>query len=303
MNPLERNVLLDLWFQRSSNSEDDRMKRAERMVRQAIKAHPALASVRYRVYPKGSYANQTNVRADSDVDIVVENQEACYYEYIPSSIQPSPDPHHNRYLGPWTPDAWRTEVTSALTSYFGSQGVDNSGNVAITVKEVPGSRPSADVVPAFDFIRYDSPDRSNAHEGSRVFSKGGTPINNFPTQQLTNGQQKDNKTRGRYKRYVRALKNAENALVREGKLAALPSYFIECLVWNVPNETLLQGNQYEGFETVLWYLYDRLDEKNFNAENWEEPNSLKWLFPRNSKWTPQQGQDLSVVTLAYLGYV
>ena len=45
------------------------MERAERMVIAAIDAHPAFDGYRssIKVYAKGSYANKTNVRADSDV--------------------------------------------------------------------------------------------------------------------------------------------------------------------------------------------------------------------------------------------
>lgn len=57
------------WTGPSSETEQDKQDRTERMVREAIKEHAAFDSCSLTVYAKGSYANNTNVRADSDVDI------------------------------------------------------------------------------------------------------------------------------------------------------------------------------------------------------------------------------------------
>lgn len=39
------------------------------MIREAINAHDAFKGSAYSIYAKGSYANNTNVKSDSDVDI------------------------------------------------------------------------------------------------------------------------------------------------------------------------------------------------------------------------------------------
>ncbi len=98
-----------------------------------------------------------------------------------------------------------------------------------------------------------------AHVGSRVFKRSGGWVDNFPDQQKTNGIAKDGNTGGRYKRYVRALKNAENFLADQGVIGELPSYFMECLVWNVPNsEITLGGTLDRGFRNTLAYLFNNL---------------------------------------------
>lgn len=305
MGPIERKALLDRWMSRSSPSEDDRMARAERMVRAAVDAHPAFDGYRssIKVYPKGSYANQTNVRADSDVDIVVENQHLFYYEFFPSETQPI-NTGIAPYSGPWNSTSeWRFEVTKAMQNAFGSGSVDASGNVALTIEEVTGSRPSADVVPSFLLRRYDRPDKSITHVGSRVYTKDGSHIDNFPSQQKTNGIEKDRLTSGRYKKYVRALKSAENYLAATKKIDDLPSYFMECLVWNVPNSTITNGYALdEGFGATLSYLFTNLYDSNFDSDMWEEPNRLKWLFRGHSKWKPEDGFMLAYQTWVHMGY-
>ena len=159
------------------------MERAERMVIAAIDAHPAFNGYRsnIKVYAKGSYANKTNVRADSDVDVVVENQHVMYYDYFPAETAPTPDPSADPYTGPWNARqvARRGPARDGRTSSAAGD-VDSNGEVAITIAEVSGSRPSADVVPSFDYRRYDSPDRRVAHVGSRVFKRTGGWIDNYP---------------------------------------------------------------------------------------------------------------------------
>jgi len=303
MNRVEREELLRRWFRKSSDSENERMDRAVRMVTQAVESHAAFDDATYRIYPKGSYANETNVRVDSDVDIVVQNQELFYFDYDPDAITPAPDFNHHPYKGQWTPDLWRSEVTAALTAKFGRSGIDTTGSVAIRVKEVTNSRPSTDVVPAFDYKRFVTSDRRRYHEGSRTYSKERKAITNFPEQQLVNGREKHRETGRRYKRYVRALKNAENVLVKDGAIDELPSYFMECLMWNVPNAVINSGDQFEGLELSLFWLFTELRQQNYDPRDWVEPNRLKWLFVDQDKWTPEQARDLALATLAHLGLI
>lgn len=300
MNQTERESTLRRWFQRSSDAEEERMDRAKRMVEKAISNHAAFRDVNLRVYVKGSYANETNVRFDSDVDVVVENRNVFYYDFRPASIAPIPNPLPP-YLGPWTPQRWRQEVEQALKAEFTSAGVDTSGRVAMTVLEVDGSRPSADVVPAFPYKRFDTTDMTRFHEGSRVVTTDGDHITNYPAQQLANGRAKNVRTGRRYKQFVRALKKAENSLADQGVIEELPSYFIECLMWNVPDDVIRFGDLFQGFEFALLHIHREM--RTTGGSDWEEPNALKRLFAESSKWTAEQGEALCLRTLDYLGYL
>jgi hypothetical protein len=290
----ERQRVLSEWIKPSSDAEHTRQERAESMVRAAINAHPPFKGVNLRVYPKGSYPNNTNVRIDSDVDIVVENHEVYYWDYH-EDVDPVPPRHGSPYEGPWTPEAWRREVTNAIINCFGSSDVDTSGNIALVVAEKPGSRPSIDVVPSFHYYRYDDAARRIANEGSKVFKKNGGWIINWPKQQLENGRAKNTQTNRRYKNYVRALKNAENYLVKQGTISAKPSYLMECLVYNVSNVTLIGGDLDPGFEATLTWLWQNLNDQ-YDRENWLEPNRLKYLFGTHQKWTLEDAKSVVLET-------
>lgn len=54
------------WTGPSSTTEQEKQERTERMIREAVKEYPAFDGVDLDIYAKGSYANNTNVKADSD---------------------------------------------------------------------------------------------------------------------------------------------------------------------------------------------------------------------------------------------
>lgn len=297
----ERESLLSEWIKPSSINEQERQERAIRMVRQAINSHPAFDGHRndIRVYTKGSYANNTNVRADSDVDVVVENTACIYYDHGAGVTPPTPG-SVAPYSGSWTPATWRAEVAAALRSTFGTT-VDTSGKVAIYVPPLTGSRPSADVVPSFTFHRYWNTEHTRKSVGCCVFNTVGTKIVNWPQQQLDNGITKNKATGQRYKYFVRALKNAENVLSKADVIQPLPSYFMECLVYNVPDEYLVPPGLVAGFRSTLAYLFNNLRTDDAVSE-WLEPNERKYLFRGGKKWTRTDGFALVDATWDYLEY-
>jgi len=297
LSETERSALISRWIQPSSESEALRQDRAERMVREAINSHAEFRGVQKQIYAKGSYANNTNVRLDSDVDVVVQCDELFYYDFAPG-VAASSSTTIAGYTGVWTPDAWRTEVCAALINHFGPSGVDHSGNVAILIRERPGSRPSTDVVPSFQYRMHLDGDGRAFHLGSAVHNTSGQRIVNWPQQQMDNGRARNDATGRRYKNYVRALKNAENLLCALGTMKPLPSYFMECLVWNAKNEVMQSGSLTDGFRYTLLDLWNGL-ASDVHRE-WVEPNQIKYLFHPTQKWTPADGLALVQATWKHL---
>ena len=105
---------LDGWTGPSSDTEQDKQDRTERMIREAVAEHRAFDTCQLSIYAKGSYANNTNVRADSDVDVAVECTEVEYWE----ESKPGAHPPGSPYEGSWTPHRLRTELGAALTPSF-----------------------------------------------------------------------------------------------------------------------------------------------------------------------------------------
>jgi hypothetical protein len=192
-------------------------------------------------------------------------------------------------------------VSEAIVNCFGADGVDTTGAVALVVAAKAGSRPSADVVPSFQYRRYDNAARTVVQEGCKVFKSGSGSIVNGPQQQLDNGRAKNVATGQRYKNYVRALKHSENYLVTQAVIEAKPSYLMECLVWNVPNDILTSGDLVAGFRATLVWLWEHLND-SYVREDWTEPNELKYLFHTSQKWTVKDAKEVVLETWRVLGY-
>lgn len=281
------------WTAPSSDTEQDKQERAERMVREAIRNHAAFEGCRIRVYAKGSYKNNTNVRTDSDVDIAVQCQELFYWEASGAAGPTPPSP----YEGEWSPSRLRTELEKALRTAFPGD-VDASGTLAIRVGHNT-SRVDSDVVPCFNYRYYFT--SGGYREGSKVFRKDGSSLINYPDQQYANGVRKNNETGRSYKGAVRILKRIENILVDRGDIEALPSYFMECLVYNIPNHILQRPTWTDTVRGVLVQIWQSLEGPEPQEGRWLEPNEVKYLFHQNQPWTRDDGRALAASAWSYLG--
>lgn len=284
------------WTGPSSATEEEKQDRTERMIRDTVRAHPGFADCTLKVYAKGSYANNTNVRADSDVDIAVQCTNAMYWdEAAPGAKSAAGTP----YTGPWSPAKLRTELRAALEAKF--PGQVHSGSTAFTIGS-GSARVDADVVPCFDYRYYF---RSGGHQdGAKVFKTDGSSIENYPDQQKTNGNSKNTRTGLRYKKAVRIMKRLENAMVAAGSHREVPSFFVECLVYNVPDAVLMRSTWTEIVRGILAHLYNELEgsEPSDDGTRWLEVNECKYLFHTAQKWTRAEGRDFALAGWRYLGY-
>jgi len=272
------------WRGPSSATEQEKQERVERMVREAIRAHAAFKGVGLQVYAKGSYANNTNVRSDSDVDIAVRCTDACYWEEHTAGVHPA----SSSYTGIWTPAKLRTELVTALRAKFPDH-VDTSGSTAIRIN-ANSARVDADVVPCFDYRYYFS--ATNWREGAKIFKKDGSSIVNYSEEQLRKGIAKNKATNSFFKQTVRILKRVENAMVEAGYHGEVPSYFVECLTYNCPNDVLLRDTWEKTIKGVLVHIWDGLEgaEPSEAANRWLEVSEWKYLFHNNQPWTRAHGR-------------
>ena len=283
------------WTAPSSDSEQEKQERTERMIQEAIDAHAPFNGYSLKVYAKGSYANNTNVRADSDVDIAVQCTECEYWE----EAEPGAHPARPAYTGPWTPDKLRTEVVSALKAKFPSQ-VDTSGATAIKIKS-GSARVDADVVPCFGNARYYS---SSIRYGTKIFKTSGGSMVNYPDQQLEKGRAKNKRTDYAFKKGARLLKRVENAMADAGSFRELPSYFVECLAYNCPDSVFLEPTWTAVLRAMLVHIWNGLqgDEPTEEKLRWLEVNECFFLFYSDQKWSRTDGRDFAYAAWNYFRF-
>ena len=281
------------WTGPSSDTEKDKQDRTERMIREAINSHEPLNNCSLNVFAKGSYANNTNVRADSDVDIAVKCTDVLYWKESEKGNHTSGKP----YEGIWTPAKLRAELVSAMKAKFPGQ-VDTSGSTAIQINS-SSSRVDADVVPCFSFRYYM---KSGTRDGTKIFKTDGSSIVNYPIQQMDNGTSKNKTTGYAYKKGARLLKRIENVMAADGTFRELPSFFMECLAYNCPDHVFSHSTWTDRLRAMLIYIWDNLQGDEPDEDRWLQVNECFFLFDSDQKWSRKDGREFAKAAWNYFRF-
>ena len=207
-------------------------------IKTALSRAANLKQFSYEVYLQGSYGNATNIYGNSDVDIVVELNSAYYYD-ISRLTEADRTVFNQNFSGSkYTFSGFRQEVQSALQVYYGS-GIIKPKNKCILVEAASG-RLDADVIPCLEHRLYKqySPASQHYDRGIKFFTlKESRAIVNFPRLHRDCGTAKNKRVTDNYKPAIRVFKNWRDRLITEAKLkeSVAPSYFIECLLSNIPD--------------------------------------------------------------------
>jgi hypothetical protein len=226
--------------------------------------------VKFDTYLQGSYRNSTNIWRDSDVDLVVELTSIVRYDTSQLTVWELQQFNSSTQ---WVSYGWlnfRNEVLSALNAYYGSSRVDPSGKKSIKVGGFDGL--VADVVVCMKLIKYFSYP-FNWVEGMTFHVPSEYRwVENYPKLHCDKGEQK-NLRNDWYKPTVRIFKNIKRYMVDRGLLpdGIAPSYFLECMLYNVPDNRF-NTNYRTTFSNVLSWLL------NANLANFQCQNEQMSLF-------------------------
>jgi len=243
----------------------------------------------FKVFLQGSYGNDTNIYAESDVDVVIRHDGAFYHD-ITSRPADEQAAFHKAYPGPatYSYDEFKEHVRQALVSRFGHSV--KPGAKAIRI-EGSGNRRNADVIVAFEYKRYykfKGLHDENHVTGISFFTSKGIRITNYPNQHCENLTAKHQATGNKFKPLVRIFKNARSKMIDNGMIAegSAPSYYIEGLLYNVPNHRFV-GDYQDIFLNILRWLYETKDRSKFVCAN-----EQYYLFWDNSptSWTTASGE-------------
>jgi len=213
-------------------------------------------NVSYDMYLSGSYGNTTNIYGNSDVDLVVEINSIQY-----SNLTQEQKAILGKTSAAYSWVKFRQDIIKALVNYYGANYIDTTGKKAIKVLPANG-RQKADVIVAASYLYYY--ENLTVRENGITFwtqPDNSSQIINYPKAHLRNGEEKnaDGKTRGWYKKTIRSYKNARDKIYEKkpNLKDKFPSYFIECLLYNVDNNKF--GGTYQAnFVDTLNWLHDEL---------------------------------------------
>jgi len=269
------------WRMPPSDSEETKLSNSVRLIKDAIRKDNKLFSLDIEVFGQGSYANDTNVRLNSDIDICVMNRDCFFYE-LPQ----------NKSAGDYglgTPCRYQFKeykdiIESALVAYFGRTSVVR-GNKCLTVK---GNtyRIVTDVVPAWKLKRYDD---LGIVIGTKLITDTYDEVTNFPKQHMCNALSKNQLTQKRFKRLTRIVKKIRFKMIADGFSVAdgITSFLLESLLWNIPDNVFNINNTWsDRLKDAIIFLYNKTTDPA-TCQEWGEVSELIYLFHNQRKWTIQ----------------
>src|SRR5258706_2178261 len=262
---------LQTWSSPPSPTEMEKIKRTREIIEAALRKQLPIEEIKrsyqleyfkYEVYLQGSYANSTNVRFDSDVDIVVQldsvfKSDTSALDALQKGIY---DLKHKTSLYDFK--QLKKDVYEALLREFGA-GQVGWNNKCLNIPQNT-NRVDADVVPCLQYRiykRFLSYTDQHFVEGMRFYdTSNDTEIINYPKKHLENCESKNIDTEGKFKDLVRIYKNMRNKLVENGQLdeKSAPSYFIENLLYNC-SSPCFDGNYTNCMVGSLQFILDAID--------------------------------------------
>ena len=307
--------MLTNYSQPLSATEDGQCKNAIRMVADALKTlgftddNAAITplytdtfaySLRMRrssdsrnikLFVQGSYANNTNVRTESDVDVAVIQEETFLPEYRKDSVYPQSGADYGFTPAPAAAKTFKDEVQEALKCKFGTDVERKNKSIKVHGNTY---RKDADTVPCRRYRDYRQDyrrDASNFVGGVVIYPDNGGMIINYPEQHIANGRKKNNDTNHHYKKMVRIMKKMrylmEDSYITADMSAAknVSSLMLESLLCNIEDSWY---RTYRGTYRKV-YAFSQLIATLQNRKNdfwgYKEANGIKELCPKPSDYT------------------
>lgn len=287
---------LTSWTRPPSDSEQTNLENSERMVRDAISSDEKLKKKSTEIFGQGSYANNTNVRLNSDIDINVRYTGGFYFDL--------PKEKTREDFGLNNPTSYsysefKDDVENALVNKFGRSDVKRKDK-CITI-EANSYRIETDVVPTWNYRRYS--ENGKYVLGAKFRADSDTWVVNYPKQHIENGIQKNSDTYRRFKRLTRLHRKLRYKMIddRENVSDNITSFLLECLVWNVPNRIM---NDYDTWtdrlrESII-FIHGKTKEES-TCKEWGEGSELLYLF-YGRKWSYKDINSYMVLLWNYLEF-
>ena len=235
---------------------------------------------------QGSYRNTTMVHGSGDVDILVIRNDTFVADFSKVTSPPHDPPTQNpRRMF----DEHREGVYRTLQARYGQKEVEQTNKaIEVDVDELPLD---ADVVPVLRYRRYWERTPYDYTKGIVFWSQDDVRVENFPKQHRTQGTLKNSRTNGRYKSTIRVFKNLRNALVDEGKIVKddASSYYVECLLSNVPDSIIREPDLRERIEDTIDQLESDVSD---DFPDYTMQHGLKSLFGSHpTQWDLENGRN------------
>jgi len=279
-----------------SDTEEQKLENAKKAIKDAIYNDPKLSKESIEIFGQGSYANDTNVKNNSDIDINVMHYGCYYHSPIPLNTKKE-DFNLGNTPCSYSYKDFKDDVEQALINYFRRNKVNRKNKCfSVGIYDI-----NVDVVPTRKYKRLDP---NNIIEGVTLFTDNtNQQIINYPKQHIENGKNKNSDTHKRFKWLTRIYKRIRYKMIDDGVIISnnITSFLLECLVWNVPNHIFNDWNTWtKRLQESMKHLYNEIE--NNKCKDWGEVSELLYLFHSSRKWSEQDVLDYLEQMWGYLEY-
>lgn len=237
----------------------------------AVSMRNEYSAERVHIFVQGSYANNTCIRNESDVDIAVVREDLFEYAFGVNFSSSTAEKVKEA-------KALKDAVERVLKNRFTYQVHRENKSIKV---DGNAYRKHADTVPCLSlhyFYRSHLGDYLTYQDGIVIFADDGSVIRNFPKQHIANGKAKNVRTNHYYKKMVRIMKKMRHLMSDYGYKSAdeVSSFGLESLLWNVPDSyfTKYKCNGFV-FKELIGYLHNN----RHILFNCLEANGIKKLCP------------------------
>lgn len=222
------------------------------------------------IFLQGSYANATNIRKDSDIDIVLCYRNTYYYNIDNLSEEEQERFNDSKWSRGRDFMDFKNEVERFLKTTYWSYRVQRK-NKCVTISKQSNFFVDADIIPCFEYRRYHRysyiPTSDDYYVGTKFITDEWQNIINFQKLHQKNGEAKNIRTDGKYKAVVRVLKNINKYLVDQWLLEEkfISSFAIENLIYNISDDIFRENdiNLILIWQIILQLFQEMKDEKKY----------------------------------------
>ncbi len=257
-------------------------------INRVLKAGYPLREKKFEVYLQGCYINDTNISSYEDADIVVQLNET--FDADISSLNTAEQILYNENIfdSNYSYDDFWYDILRAFNR------LTSGSTVTYGYKSIKYYNPqiglNANIRVALQhrkYINFLGVERQKYLEGIKFLAHHeGNWVSSYPKLHYVHGEVKNlaGQTDGWFIPAIRMFKNARNSLVDRGKIrvSLAPSYFVECLLYNVP-DAVFGVNHQATFKGVLEWL-GKADFSGFRVQSGMEPlfgvGSSQWRLDR-----------------------
>ena len=264
--------ILEIWKRRGA---DNKSKNTYEMINKLLEQYCSdIVDVNSNsVFLQGSYANHTNIKEDSDIDVVILANDVFSHnarEVLPQSkIE---EFNRTYYPSDETLSNFKEKLYQRINGKVicGKKMFLERGNKTLKFNQNNeySEYVSVDIVPAFEYSKYNPNSvvsKVKQAEGIKIYdSRTKEYIINYPKIHKANGEAKNQvyRTDGNYKETVRIFKQIKKHLIDTGEIheSLMPSYHLECMLYNVP-DNLFKKDLPKRIDAILSWLEENLSDK------------------------------------------